>query len=192
VPPPPVRPVARPRPKGKRGTDPGPRVLGPFEIRQIEAMRGQVNDHGRPRFTLSQIAAALPGEVTAATVWQYSPDKGGHRPYRPRGGGDEREVTPAQITRMRELRAETGPDGRRKYTQRAIAAMFGVSDATVGRHTGSSHGHGSKDAPGYRAVVTLMTSDPALTPAEIVDRTGLALATVRQYLRYARRAAQTP
>lgn len=126
-----VMPVSRPRPAGKRGRNPGPSVLTAFDIRQLHAMHGQVDDQGRPRFTLEQIAASMSRKATAQTIHLYAPAR-----RRPPGlGGDARALEPGQIARLRVLRAEKTPDGKLKYTQRELAAMFGTSDMTVSRYT---------------------------------------------------------
>jgi hypothetical protein len=70
VPPPPVA-----GPPGKRGPTPGPRSLTAFDVRQIRAMRAQVDDLGRLRYTAAQIASTLPGRAGAALIQHYAPDR---------------------------------------------------------------------------------------------------------------------
>lgn len=130
VPPAAVKPASRPRPAGKPGADPGPRVLTAFDLRVLEAMHGQVDDQDRPRFTLEQIAAAMSGNVTATTIMNYAPASR----RRSGRGGDSRALEPERIAEMRALRAETTQDGKPRYTLRQLAARFGVSDISVSRY----------------------------------------------------------
>ena len=130
VPPPDHTPVLRPRPQGKRGPNPGSRVISAFDLRVLEAMHGQANDRGEPRFTLEQIAAAMPGTVTAATVHKYVPA----RRRGPGRGGDSRALEPEQIAEMRTLRAETTPTGEFRYTLQELAGRFGVTNVTASRY----------------------------------------------------------
>lgn len=130
VPPSDHKPVLRPRPQGKRGPNPGPRVISAFDLRVLEAMHGQANDRGEPRFTLEQIAAAMPGTVTAATVHKYVPA----RRRGPGHGGDSRALEPEQIAAMRALRAETTLTGEFRYTLQELADRFGVTNVTASRY----------------------------------------------------------
>ena len=125
-----VKPASRPRPAGKRGADPGPRILTAFDLRVLEAMHGQVDDQDRPRFTLEQIAAAMSGNVTATTIMNYAPASR----RRSGRGGDSRALEPERIAEMRALRAETTQDHKPRYTLRQLAARFGVSDISVSRY----------------------------------------------------------
>jgi hypothetical protein len=130
VPPAAVKPASRPRPAGKRGADPGPRILTAFDLRVLEAMHGQVDDQERPRFTLEQIAAAMSGNVSAMTIVKYAPASR----RRSGRGGDSRALEPEQIAEMRALRAETTQDEKPRYTLRQLAARFGVSDISASRY----------------------------------------------------------
>jgi hypothetical protein len=125
-----VKPASRPRPAGKRGADPGPRILTAFDLRVLEAMHGQVDDQDRPRFTLEQIAAAMSGNVTATTIMHYAPASR----RRSGRGGDSRALEPERIAEMRALRAETTQDEKPRYTLRQLAARFGVSDISASRY----------------------------------------------------------
>lgn len=104
--------------------------LAEANSRTVDAMHGQVDDHGEPRFTLEQIAAAMSGAVTAVTIHNYAPAR-----RRPFGlGGDARALKPEQIAEMRALRAETTPAGKFRYTLQELADRFGVTNVTASRH----------------------------------------------------------
>jgi transcriptional regulator with XRE-family HTH domain len=125
----PVLPGARaPRPPGKRGREP---VLDPFGLQQVLAMRTQLDDQGRPRYTARQIAASLPYPVDEAVIHVHAPGPGGQRRGR---GGDLRALPDQQIGRLRALRAKVGPDGKAVHTLRDLAIMFGISDMTASRY----------------------------------------------------------
>lgn len=65
---------SRPRP-GRRGAPRGPRILDPFGLQQIRAMRAQLDDQGRPRYTARQIAASLPYPVEVSNIRLYAPPR---------------------------------------------------------------------------------------------------------------------
>ena len=121
-------PVPRPH---RRGPAPGPRILDPFSIGQIQAMRGQVDDQDRPRYTARQIAASLPYPVNVSTIHQYAPAPAGHQ--RRRGGGDRHALPPEKVAELRVLRAQT-LDGKPVYTLHALAALFGITSTTASRY----------------------------------------------------------
>lgn len=54
-----------------------PPTLTPELVHMARAMRGQVDDGGRPRYTLAQISAAMPVTVTVATIRAYAPADAG-------------------------------------------------------------------------------------------------------------------
>lgn len=71
-----------------------------------------------------------------------------------------------------------------------IMTVLQRSEMTVSRYLrdpGWVHGAGTRRAPGFNAVAALLGS--GLTDEQIAAQTGLALETVRQYLRHAARAA---
>lgn len=121
-------PVPRPH---RRGPSPGPRILDPFSIGQIRAMRVQVDDLDRPRYTARQIAASLPYPVSVSTIHQYAPTPPGHQ--RRRGGGDRHALPPEKVAELRMLRAQT-QDGKAVYTLHALAARFGITSTTASRY----------------------------------------------------------
>ncbi len=53
---------------------------------------------------------------------------------RGRTGGQKPKLTPRQARVARQMYAETGPDGSRRYTVAQIAAEFGVTRPTIYRH----------------------------------------------------------
>lgn len=127
-----------PRPlPGWRGGPPGPRILDPFCLQVIRAMRGQVDEQGRARYTARQIAASLPFPVKPSMIYQYAPGPG--------RGGDLRTLPDEKIAEMRGLRARTRPDGRPEFTLRDLAARFDVSDITVSRYCRDIQPPGGRD-----------------------------------------------
>ncbi|GAA1388624.1 recombinase family protein [Pseudonocardia kongjuensis] len=55
---------------------------------------------------------------------------------RGRTGGQKPKLGPRQVALARQMYAETGADGRRRYTVAQIAAEFGVTRPTIYRHLG--------------------------------------------------------
>lgn len=53
---------------------------------------------------------------------------------RGRTGGQKPKLGPRQVALARQMYAETGADGRRRYTVAQIAAEFGVTRPTIYRH----------------------------------------------------------
>jgi transcriptional regulator with XRE-family HTH domain len=191
-------PMARPRPKGKRGPNPGPRALSPFDIRQIRAMHAQHDDQARPRFTFRQIAATLPGGVSAMTVHTYVETR-----RRPPGlGGDARTLPPERIAELRALRAERTADGKFRYTLRELSKRFGVSDMTVSRYcrdigpvTRRRRTRPLTDAEGNEITVEQVQRVQAMraerdgaglhryTPEQVAAACGVSVATVKRLVR---------
>ncbi len=53
---------------------------------------------------------------------------------RGRTGGQKPKLGPRQVTLARAMYADTGEDGKRRYTVAQIAAEFGVTRPTIYRH----------------------------------------------------------
>jgi hypothetical protein len=115
----------------RRGAPPGPRILDPFSIGQIRAMRAQVDDQGRPRYTARQIASSLPYPVNVSTIHMHAPAPAGHQGRL--GGRDLRALPPAKVAELRALRALT-QDGKPVHTLGELAARPGVTNMTVSRY----------------------------------------------------------
>lgn len=197
APPDPV-PFPRPRPAGKRGPNPGPRLLSPFDIRQVRAMHAQRDDQGRPRFTFHQIAAALPGDTSAALVHTWVQSR-----RRPPGlGGDARSLPPEKIAELRALRAEMTPAGKPRHTLKALAEQFGISDMSVSRYTADMRPAGPRrsrhqayNAEGNPISDTLVQRVQAMhaerdasgqhrhTPEQIAEACDVTVATVGRLVR---------
>lgn len=99
-------PAPPPRPPGKTGPTPGPRNLTAFDVRQIRAMRSQLDDQGNPRYTGAQIASTLPVEVHLAQIYRIGPAQ----LNRPTAGlRHQRRLSDLDVTAIRDLRALATP-----------------------------------------------------------------------------------
>lgn len=64
---------------------------------------------------------------------------------RGRTGGQKPKLGPRQVALARAMYAETGDDGKRRYTVAQIAAEFGVTRPTIYRHLGAAVSAGNAD-----------------------------------------------